>query len=202
MGMRAMKPLIRAARTSRRWTRRTAVLVAVWMCAGPGASTVAAQTATVTTLKAAFLYNFAKFTEWPGDTLAPGQRLSLCVMGDASVADALERTILGRSVDGHELTVRIVKIDGPLRTCHLLYASGLDGPASTQLFQLLSGASVLTIGDRDAFAESGGVAQFILEGDRMRFAVNVASAKRAGLMLSSKLLALAQIVTERHHAER
>lgn len=187
--------------TSRRWTRRTAVLTAMWIWAGLGFGSAAAQMATAPALKAAFLYNFAKFTEWPAETLAPGQRLALCVMGDASVADALEQTIEGRHLEGHELTVRVVTIDSPIRSCHLLYATGLDTLRSTQLFQALNGAAVFTVGDGDRFAASGGVAQLILEGDRIRFAVNVGSAQRAKLTLSSKLLSLAKIVKGGHDVQ-
>ena len=176
--------------------RRLAVVALMCLCNAASPRLAAAQITTASTLKAAFLYNFAKFTEWPSDALAPAQRLSLCVMGDASVADALEQTIQGRQVEGHELSVRVVKISDPIRACHLLYAGGLNAQRSTQLLQALHGAPVLSVADSDRFAESGGVAQLILEGDRMRFAVNVASARRARLTLSSKLLNLAKIVKD------
>jgi hypothetical protein len=176
--------------------RRRCIATALAVCLCGAASAPAAAQTTASTLKAAFLYNFAKFTEWPADALAPAQRLSLCIMGDTSVADALEQTIQGRQVEGHELTVRMVKATESIRTCHLLYAGGLDAQRSAQLLQLLHGAPVLTVADSDRFAESGGVAQLILEGDRMRFAINVTSARKARLTLSSKLLNLAKIVKD------
>jgi len=178
--------------------RCVATLAALWLSTAPAA----AQTTTAPALKAAFLYNFAKFTEWPADALSAGEKLALCVIGDASVADALEQTIEGRHVEGRQLTVRIVKADGPIRSCHLLYAGGLDTLRSTQLFQALNGATVFTVGDSDRFAESGGVAQLILEGDRIRFAINTTASRRARLTLSSKLLALAKIVKDGPHVQR
>jgi uncharacterized protein DUF4154 len=182
-------------RTSGR--RAGPLAAAIAACLWTTASThVAAAETTASTLKAAFLYNFAKFTEWPADALAPGQRLSLCVMGDASVADALEQTIQGRQLEGHELSVRVVKSSDPLRSCHLLYADRADGHMSTQVLQAVGGAAVLTVSDSDRFVEAGGIAQLILEGDRMRFAVNVDSARRSRLTLSSKLLNLARIVKD------
>ena len=72
-----------------------------------------AQNATASKIKAAFLYNFAKFAEWPAESLAPGQQLHLCVVGDDAVADALEEMIRGRAVEGHELTVRVVGAADP-----------------------------------------------------------------------------------------
>ena len=152
-------------------------------------------------VKAAFLYNFAKFAEWPADALVPGQRLSLCVLGDNAVADALEQTIKGHTIENHELTVQVVNADGPIRSCHLLYVGGFDAKRATQLIEALKGAPVFTVSDGDKFAELGGVAQLILENDKMRFAINVASAQRARLQLSSKLLSLAKIVKDEHYVQ-
>ena len=161
-----------------------------------------AQTVTASAVKAAFLYNFAKFTEWPSDTLAPRQQLALCVIGDSAVAEALSQTIKGRSIDGHELTMEVVEADGSIRSCHLLYVGGLDAKRSTQLFEALKGVAVFTVGDRDRFADLGGVAQLIPENDRIRFAINVMSAVRARLHLSSKLLSLATIVKDQYDVPR
>jgi hypothetical protein len=188
-----------------RWKRRVAALVClhVWAVAPVGLiAATQTQASNAPALKAAFLFNFAKFTEWPSDGLAPGQKLSLCVLGDAPVADALTQTIEGRNIERHELTVQLVKADGPIRSCHLLYLGSLDVQQSAQLLRTLAGAAVFTVADSDGFAESGGVIQLILEGDRVRFAVNVAAAKRARLTLSSKLLGLAKIVKEENHAQR
>ena len=148
-------------------------------------------------LTAAFLYNFAKFAEWPADALAPKQRLSLCVVGDDAVADALEQTIKGRTVEGHELSVGILKSSGPFTSCHLLYIGGRDTKRSLQALEALKGTSVFAVGEADGFAESGGIAQLILENDKMRFAINIAAAQRARLQLSSKLLSLATIINEK-----
>jgi len=78
-----------------------------------------------------------------------------------------------------------------------VYVDGRDARKSTQLLAALRGAPVLTVGDGARFAELGGVAQLVLEQDRMRFAVNVAAAERAGVRLSSKLLSLASIVKDK-----
>jgi hypothetical protein len=175
------------------WRARRLVFLAAFLALAT-ASVALSQSVTVPALKAAFLYNFAKFTEWPADALAPAQRLSLCVVGDNLVADAVEQVIKGRLVEGHELTVQILKPDGPLRSCHLLYIGGLDAKGARQLLGTLGSAPVLTVSDGDKFAESGGVAQLILENNRMRFAINVVAAQRVRLQLSSKLLSLATII--------
>jgi hypothetical protein len=181
-------------------TRRclSGVLAALLLWCAP----VGAQRVTAPALKAAFLYNFANFTDWPAEALAPGQRLALCVIGDDAVADALEQTIKGRTVDTHELTVEVIKIDGPVHSCHLLYVSGADAKGFARLLDVLKGTSVFTVGDADRFAEMGGIAQLILENDRMRFAVNVGAAHRASLKISSKLLSLAKIVKDQNEIQR
>jgi len=155
-----------------------------------------AQTNTGDTLKAAFLYNFAKFAEWPADALSPGQPLALCVMGDHFVAFALEKTIQGHAVEGHQLTVEVLQPDSPIRTCHLLYVSPAAARQSAQLLDSLKESPVLTVGDTDTFAEQGGVAQLVFGRDRMRFVINVTAAQRARIALSSQLLSLAKIVKE------
>ena len=155
-----------------------------------------AQTATAPALKAAFLYNFAQFVEWPADALAPGQRLAMCVLGDAAVADALGQTIKGHPIEGHELTVTVLKVGEPASGCHLLYVSASEIKRSAALLLSAQHASMFTVSDANNFAESGGVAQLIVENDRMRFAINIASAQRVRLNISSKLLSLAKIVKE------
>ena len=161
--------------------------VTAW--AGPDAVGISA-------LKAAFLVNFAKFAAWPSDALAPGQRLTLCVIGDDAVAEALHLTIRGRAVEGHEMTVHVAKHGGPLRSCHLLYVSGLDDKQAVELLESVRPAPVFTVSDHEHFAVSGGVAQLIVEKDRMHFAINLKSAARSRLILSSKLLSLARIVKD------
>lgn len=161
-----------------------------------------AQGVTGPMLKAAFLYNFANFAEWPAAALAPAQPLSLCVIGDNAVAHALEQTIKGRKVDNHELTVAVIKADGQGRSCHLLYISGLGKGQAGRLLQSLKDTSTFTVGDGDQFAAMGGVAQLILENDRMRFPVNVDAAHRARLKISSKLLGLARIVKDQPDVRR
>jgi hypothetical protein len=156
----------------------------------------AAQAPTLTAVKAAFLYNFATFAEWPAASLTAEQTLSLCVIDDDAVVDALTQTVNGRAIKGHRVLVERIKADGKIRACHLLYASGYDPARITQLTEALKGASVLTVSDGDRFAVLGGIAQLFVENERMRFAINAAAADRARIHLSSKLLNLAKMVTD------
>jgi hypothetical protein len=178
------------------------VMTALLAGAIPASALAAAEVVGATALKAAFLYNFAKFAEWPSDVLRPGDKLRLCVVGDNAVASALEQTINGRGVDNHELTVEIVKVDGPILLCHLLYVSGLDATRARHLLDAVNGTSIFTVSDGDRFAAMGGVAQLVEENGRMRFVINVDAGLRAKLKISSKLLSLATIIKDQHDVPR
>jgi hypothetical protein len=177
----------------RRWSHIVGVVA---LAAGISVPCVDAGTS-VGVLKATFLYNFAKFTEWPTDVLAPGQRLLLCVVGDADVAAALEQSIKGRMLDGHTLEGQVVTLDAlPTSPCHVLYISSSDLKRSAARLAALRTVPTLTVSDGDKFAEHGGIAQLVPEGDHMRFTINLMAAARARLRLSSKLLSLAVLVKD------
>jgi hypothetical protein len=171
--------------------RVTILLLAVLM---PCAGRTAAQGVSTPALKAAFLLNFVKFTEWPNDALPAGAPLSLCVLGDNDVAKSLEELILGQSVGAHGLNMNRMSAGGAIRACHLIYISRVGAKESIAIVQSLQNTPTLTVSDRSGFAQSGGILNFIVENDRMRFVINVEAAHRAGLRLSSKLLSLAEIV--------
>jgi hypothetical protein len=152
------------------------------------------QSASAPALRAAFMYNFAKFTEWPANVIPRDQPMVFCVTDDAPMAEALEQIVKGRAVGGHALAVRRTGLDSGVRACHLLYASGLDAKRTTELLGTVDHLPVLTVGDFERFAQMGGVASFFVEDGKMRFAINIDSAQRAGLRMSSKLLMLARIV--------
>lgn len=150
---------------------------------------------TAPALKAAFLYNFAKFAEWPAD--AASGPLTLCVIGDAAVADALEDTVKGRTIGGRDLVVS--RVNGtPLRACQLLYVAGVDARRAAQIVDEVKTAPVFTVTDRDQLPQWRGIAGLFVEGAKMRFAINVDAAQRARLRLSSRLLSLAQLVKDDH----
>ena len=162
----------------------------------PQPSYAAEQAVAAAAVKAAFLYNFAKFAEWPADPRMPDGPLMLCT-NDTAVADSLSPLVKGHVVNGRALEVRRVSADSvQLRGCHILYLWNLDAHESRRLVEGLGSAPVLTVSDFTQFAALGGVVQFFQENERLRFAINLAAMRRHGLRLSSKLLALASIVED------
>jgi hypothetical protein len=159
-----------------------------------------AQAVTQPALKAAFLYNFAKFAEWPVDQGSSGP-LTLCVLDDSAVEDALAQLVGNGMVNGRTVAVLRGTRSGALRGCHLLYLGDTHpGPAAAILDEL-KGVPVLIVGDGDQFARSGGMVGLFVEDGRMRFAVNPDAAQRSGVRLSSRLLALAKLVKDARHGQ-
>jgi hypothetical protein len=174
-----------------------AVLAAFVLCTSTGR----AQNVTESSLKAAFIYNIAKFTEWPPDVLPPTATFTACVLGDNSTGDAFGRIVKDRQLSGRPITVSEVQPGVKLRACHLLYVSGVNQSQLTAIMTTVRGAPVLTISDLDDFVRGGGVAQLFMESGKIRFDINLDSAKDSRLQLSSKLLALAAHVRSGHSAQ-
>ena len=147
-------------------------------------------------VKAAYLYNFLKFVEWPGDPLANTQgQWIIGIVGDNPYGDQLAQIIAGKTVQGHELQVRRLQPGEDIRGCHILFISASEKKRLPTMLAALTGSSVLTVADMDHFIESGGMIQFVMEEKRVRFVIDVGASGRARLKVSSKLLSLARTVT-------
>lgn len=157
-----------------------------------------AQAVTQPALRAAFLYNFAKFTEWPLDSLPTGP-LTLCVLDDTAVEGALSELVGNSTINGRAVTISKNTAGGRLRSCHLLYVGESTSDRASAILQELLGAPVLTVSNGDDFVRLGGIVGLFLEDGRMRFAVNPDAAQRAGVRLSSRLLQLAKIFRDDRH---
>jgi hypothetical protein len=149
-----------------------------------------AQNVTEPALKAAFIYNFARFTSWPMEWPA-SEPFVICVVGDA-VGDALERVIKGRQLAAHPMAVSRATLTGPNRPCHVLYLSGIMTSQAAQLLGGMRDSPVLTISDVEGFIDVGGMAQLFFEHGQLRFSIRLDPVKRARLQISSRLLALAK----------
>ncbi|MEW6322185.1 MAG: YfiR family protein [Acidobacteriota bacterium] len=145
-------------------------------------------------VKAAFLYQFTRFVEWPADAFADRKApVVLCLAGTDPFGDLLDGQLAGKTAG--ERPFRIVRLAaGAPPACHILFVGASERERTARWLDAHAGRPVLTIGDMSGFARDGGVANFVVESSRVRFEFNTAAADRARLKVSSKLLALARVV--------
>ena len=146
-------------------------------------------------IKADFVYTVAKFVDWPERAFAgPGAPLTFGIAGTDVVADAIARALHGKKV--HERPIRTVRITDPHRAleCQILYVSDPDPAHLKSLLEQVGAASILTVGESGDFAEKGGILGLRLSDTLVQFEVNMRSAEKAGITISSKILRLGQVV--------
>ncbi|MBI5395527.1 MAG: YfiR family protein [Verrucomicrobia bacterium] len=147
-------------------------------------------------IKAVFLLNFAQFVEWPAHAFANDTApLTLGVLGEDPFGNILDRTVQGETIKGRPLAVKRFKRIEDVQDCHLLFISRSEKARVPQILSRLAGTSILTVGETDQFARSGGIINFRIQGNNVRFEINVDAAARSHLKISSKLLRLATIIT-------
>ena len=144
-------------------------------------------------VKAAFLLNYTKFTEWPNAAFSsPTAPISICLWGDDRIELALTQMIEGEMVAGRRITAQKIRQPPPPKSCQVLFVSGSDKEASMILSNL--GPWVLTVGEGESFLRAGGMVAFVIENRRVRFDINQRVAENAQLKLSSRLLSVARSV--------
>jgi hypothetical protein len=142
-------------------------------------------------VKAAFLLNFIKFTEWPPAAFEESTSpLAICILGDDPFGRTLDQIVEGEVVDGHKIIVQRIKRAPAPKSCEVLFMSK-PGKETGGILPAL-GPGVLTVGEGDAFMRDGGMIAFVIEDRRVRFRANQSAAESAGLKLSSKLLSIAK----------
>ena len=146
-------------------------------------------------VKAAYLFNFLKFVEYPGESFAdPLAPIVIGVVGDDPFGNALPQVVIGKTVQGRDLVIRMYRSGEDLRGAHILFISASERRRLPMILTSLHGSSVLTVADTEGFLDAGGMIQFLTENGRVRFAINVDATGRAKLKMSSKLLSLAKVV--------
>jgi hypothetical protein len=153
-------------------------------------------------VKAAFLFRFAQFVEWPPDTFKePNEPFTYCTIGEDPFHGALERTLTGKTIEQRPLRVQHLNgggagpNSGKIGQCQVLFVGGpADRKHVAETLASTASLPILTVGEADQFAENGGAIGFCTEDNKIRFEVNLDAAGKAGLKISAKLLALAKTV--------
>jgi hypothetical protein len=148
-------------------------------------------------VKAAFLYNFTKFVEWPAhgfaDDAAP---IVIAVLGENPFGDELEKLVHDRKVNGRTLHILRTQSAAAARSAHVVFIGHEDERQFEHELTALHAAGVLTVGESERFAAAGGIVRFTMLDDKVRFEINVAAAERGGLKISAQLQKLAVAI---HH---
>ena len=147
-------------------------------------------------IKAAFLYNFAKFVEWPPEAFdEEDSALVLGVLGDDPFGAALQ-SLRGKTVRGRGLTIKRFDSLRDLGHCHILFITSSVREQQQKALESLQGSNVLTVGEMQRFVQMGGIINFVIRKNKLRFEINLDAGKRAGLVISSQLLKLADSVVQ------
>lgn len=170
-------------------SRSIAALAAALLACMPAFNSIAGQPATEYRIKAAFLYNFTSFVTWP-DELAGQAGFTLCVFGNDPFGNLLDK-LAGKPVKNTRLAIRRLESLALLDQCQLVFISEMSSDQLDPALALLHGLPVLTVSDMRGFTELGGIIEFRIIENRVRFDININAAESAGLSISSKLLSLA-----------
>ena len=189
-------PRARPRERGRSRSRIRATVLAVSLALG-GVRLVSAQDSAASEyqVKAAFLFHFAQFVEWPPETLKDTDSpMTYCTIGDDPFHGALEQSLSGKTVRARPLRVQHLTELQEIGGCQVLFIGAVGKKRLNEALESASGSPILTVGETEHFAKDGGIIGIFLEQDKIRFEINLDAAGRAKLKFSAKLLALAKTV--------
>jgi len=177
--------------TNRDLARKITCFLLFALLANASSIQVKAQTMNEYQVKAAFIFNFAKFVEWPSDAFGEGGALVVGLIGDDPFGGSLDR-LSGNTANGRTLRIKRFHWGDDLRACQVLFISASEERHLNKIMESIRGTSVLTIGESTQFSQSGGMIRFVIQENKVRFEINASAAGQARLRISSKLLALSK----------
>ena len=169
---------------------RVVIVAGVIAMLGTHHAAAQAPAATEYQVKAAYLYNFGRFVQWPATASTTGP-FAICVLGLDPFGPILDRTLTGESIEGQAVVARRIASAQEATLCRIVFIGLSETAQLTNTLTALEHTSVLTVSDIPEFVQKGGAIQFVRDGKRVRFAINLAVAQNAGLVLSSDLLKVA-----------
>jgi hypothetical protein len=154
-------------------------------------------------VKAAFLYYFIKFIDWPQEVFPEkNSPILVGVIGDDSLGRELDQSLRKKTINGRELVLRQIGWPGEVKGYHILLLCASEAKVIPAVLASVKGSPVLTVGEIDRFGEQGGIINFYIEDKKVRFEINIDAAEKARLKISSQLLSLAKIVRDDPRAGR
>lgn len=168
------------------------ILLLVW-------AVITAQSTAVSSaeIKAAFLYNFATFSEWPSEAFSNSNSpFTIGILGDNPFGTVLNDIIRNETKEGHPLTVKYFNKIEDVKNCQILFVNMPKSDTQVQAITALKKQNVLTVSDTPDFVSKGGMIRFFIENNKLRFQVNLGAVKEGNIVISSKLLRLAEIYND------
>ena len=176
------------------WLVSVAIALASGLLAIPGLHAQNSKP-TDSQVKAAYLYNFGRFIEWPANvTPAKTGSFNICVLGEDPFGPALDATLAGELIGNQRVVARRITSLHEAGECRILFISSSETNRLNKIIESLDKAAVLTVSDAPQFLQRGGMIQFVSEGNRIRFEVNLTATQRSSLILSSELLKVATAI--------
>jgi uncharacterized protein DUF4154 len=163
-----------------------------FQCAGASPNPI-----TESEVKAAYLYNFARFIAWPDQSFAgPSGPIQICIISEPSFEATLKEIVTSRMVDGHPVQVMRVGAVAEADLCHILFVSSNEEKRARAFVENLGRGGVLTVGETQEFFEKGGMIRFAVRDGKVQFQVNLRAATQAGVHISARLLGVATRVVQ------
>ena len=145
-------------------------------------------------LKAAFIYNFAKFTQWPSEVFQEQTSpLNLCITGEDELVKKLEQ-LAGKTIQQHPVVVQDLQQAQKIEDCQILYVAMSEDKNFLKILSPIRNQPVLTISELPLFAQSGGIIKLYKEKEQTHFIINLAASRQSGLEINSRLLKLAKVI--------
>ncbi len=175
---------------------RFAIALALWV-AMTGSATADDKDIHEDEVKAAFVYNFAKFVEWPTGKI--NGTINLCILGESPLGFSALKAIDGRTAQDKPLVTKLLSKSDDLKGCHIVFIAASERSKMAQLLKAAHQQQALTVSDMNGFTQGGGAIEMVKTDDKIRFDINLLAAKEAGLVISSRLLSLALTVYDENN---
>jgi hypothetical protein len=180
------------------WARRLRALACLalsLLVALPATALTEAKPLTEYQVKAAFLYNFTKFVEWPENAFKDaGSPMVVGLLGKDPFGPMIDRMLSGNTVQDRPIILKRIQNPDDAKDCHVLFISRSEAVHMAEIAAALHNSPVLTVGDREDFVSLGAIIGFLKEQNKIKFSINQVAAEAAGLKISSQILKLAKAV--------
>jgi hypothetical protein len=178
------------------------LMITAWLLAMPRQASAESEASREAGIKAAYLFNFVPFIEWPAtaftDESAP---MTIDIIGDSPVKPKLEEIAKGKSVKKRPLAVKWCKDISDMTKCQMLFIGRTEKVRIHEILSAVAGSPVLTVGETEGFTEQGGAISFYRDGAKVRFEINLQAVRTSGLSINSQLLSLARLKETKESAK-